>query len=214
MTKEDSTRWTVLGLGTKPHFLLCRCECGTEREVNEYNIRYNFSRSCGCMRGDSLRQHGLSGSPEHVTWHGMIARCTNKDHSGYEFYGAKGIKVCSRWLVSFEAFYVDMAPKPSPKHSLDRIDNDGGYWCGKPDCDECGPLKREPNCKWSTAAAQRRNRKDNLNITYNGRTMCATDWAKEYGIGPSLFRYRIHAGWSFEEAVSKPDKGRKRHKKE
>ena len=70
----------------------------------------------------------------------MLKRCYNKNNNVYQYYGARGIKVCDRWLESFENFYEDMGDRPSSNHSLDRINNDGNY---------------EPsNCKWSTQSEQ------------------------------------------------------------
>ncbi len=75
----------------------------------------------------------------------MLARCTSKTHANYGNYGGRGISICSRWSLSYEAFYCDMGPRPSPKHSIDRIDNDGNYEPG--------------NCRWATSGIQSRNRR-------------------------------------------------------
>ena len=82
---------------------------------------------------------------EYKCWHNMIARCTDEEHKLYRYYGARGIRVCDRWLNSFPAFLTDMGPKPSPDLSLDRINNDGNY---------------EPsNCRWATKSQQVMNRR-------------------------------------------------------
>ena len=57
--------------------------------------------------------------PEHYIWRTMIARCTNPNQIAYQYYGARGIKVCKRWL-KYENFLADMGLRPSPDHSLDR----------------------------------------------------------------------------------------------
>jgi hypothetical protein len=77
---------------------------------------------------------------EYRIWNGMKSRCLNPNRKDYPRYGGRGVTVCERWL-RFENFYADMGPRPSPKHSIDRIDNDGNYEPG--------------NCKWATLAEQR-----------------------------------------------------------
>jgi hypothetical protein len=87
--------------------------------------------------------HGLSKHPMYHSWIAMIRRCHASSEPGYKNYGARGIKVCDRWRNSFVAFLADMGGRPSPKHTLDRINNDGNYEPG--------------NCRWATRHEQRVN---------------------------------------------------------
>ena len=93
-----------------------------------------------------------------VVHRAMVYRCCCPKSKAYPRYGGRGITVCKRWRDDKHAFVSDMGPKPTPKHSIDRIDNDKGYWCGKTECPECGPLGRVGNCRWATSKEQVRNR--------------------------------------------------------
>lgn len=135
--------WTVIADAPKKHnkaYLLCRCVCGKERTVIRQNLEGGRSRSCGCSRN-----HQMSSLPEYQTWKGIKARCLNKRHVGYKQYGGSGVTVCDRWLADFRNFYNDMGKKPSPSHSIDRIDSSGDY---------------EPsNCRWATSLQQTHNQR-------------------------------------------------------
>lgn len=130
----------------------CRCTCGNETLVYAGNLRSGDTRSCGCLSRELLvtrsTTHGAARvgaeTPEYHAWHAMFQRCTNPHHASWEDYGGRGVTVCERWQ-SFENFIADMGPRPSPKHSLDRTNNDGNY---------------EPsNCRWATWNEQARNRR-------------------------------------------------------
>jgi hypothetical protein len=132
-----------------------RCDCGTERSVRGDNLRNGTTGSCGCWKAMcatliTLRhghaRRGGSRSPEYRSWQNMLQRCTNPKDQDWKNWGGRGIRVCDRWLHSFENFFVDMGRKPSPAHSIDRSNNDGNYEPG--------------NCCWATAKEQRANRRD------------------------------------------------------
>jgi len=92
--------------------------------------------------------HGLSKAPEYAVWEHMKERCYRKTNTAYKNYGGRGISVCDRWRNSFLAFYEDMGDRPSSKHQLDRIDNNGNY---EPD-----------NCRWVTVEKNARNKRNNV----------------------------------------------------
>jgi len=153
-----------------------------------------FTQSCGCLKAivtsAKNKKHGMFGTKEYSSYHRMKDRCFDKKNKDYKNYGARGITICDRWLNSFENFYADMGNKPTPKHSIDRIDNDGNY---------------EPsNCRWASNIQQARNKRNNRKITINGVTKIISEWADVYGINGSTIRQRINLGWSEVDAVTKP----------
>jgi hypothetical protein len=109
--------------------------------------------------------------------------------AGYAYYGGRGITICERWN-DFATFYADMGPRPTPQHTLERLHNEKGY--------------TPENCIWATQATQNSNKRSNVILIYQGRTQCATAWAREYHIHPLTFLWRIRQGWPIEEALSRP----------
>ena len=173
----------------------CRCECGMSTIATSRNLLNGHSRSCGCARKEALKKvsitHGKSQSKEYGIWNAMKNRCYNNRVDRYQKYGGRGIAVCDRWLESFENFYADMGPRPTPKHSIDRINNDGNYEPG--------------NCRWATDSEQRRNKTSTVHVTVNGTTKTIAEWAVHHGIKAGTIRERIKRGWSMETALSKND---------
>lgn len=126
----------------------------------------------------------------HNTWRTIIVRCYNKNHNTYKFYGAKGITVCDSWRYNFWNFVNDVGERPSKKHQLDRIDNNLGYF--------------KENCRWVTRSKNCRNKSNNIYITYNGETLCATEWSERLGLHRCSVANRIRNGWDTEKAVTQP----------
>ncbi len=142
----------------------------------------------------SCYKHGdtVGGKPskEYERWSAMKQRCYDPSCPNYKRYGARGIKVCDRWLASYSNFIADMGRRPSSRHSLDRINNDGHYEPG--------------NCRWSTKSEQGRNTRTNRNLTCDGRTMTVVEWAEEIGVSYDFLYHRIEKGWSHERAIKQP----------
>jgi hypothetical protein len=137
-------------------------------------------------------KHGLCKqyANEYGVWISMKSRCLRRTHRAYEDYGGRGITVCERWM-QFANFFADTGPRPSEGLSLDRIDNEKGYWCGKAECSECGPLCREKNWRWATREEQQRNTRASIMITYRGETRTIPEWSERLGIPASLIRRRV-----------------------
>jgi hypothetical protein len=134
----------------------------------------------------------------------MVQRCTNERGRAWKDYGGRGISVCARWLESFESFFADMGARPT-RRSLDRIDNDGGYWCGK--CEECVRLGRPANCRWATTKQQAANKRppsDAVWIEHNGERLISAEWARRLGISRQAFEFRLRSGWTVDRACTTP----------
>jgi hypothetical protein len=97
--------------------------------------------------------------------------------------------MCKQWDESFERFYADMGPRPSPAHSLDRIDNDGDY---EPD-----------NCRWSSRSEQCRNRSSTKMLIMGGKSQSLAAWCQETGLTHATVLKRLTRGWTVERALAK-----------
>lgn len=130
---------------------LCRCECGSETTHRDCHLKSGWAKSCGCVKrkehggGWARRIHGLSQTKEYQAWAGARKRCSPNATRGreYRLYFGRGIRMCERWINSFETFLEDVGKCPSDKLSLDRINNDGNYEPG--------------NCRWATITQQNNN---------------------------------------------------------
>lgn len=123
----------------------------------------------------------------------MLNRCQNPNVPAYKNYGGRGIAVCQRWL-RFENFLADMGERPAGM-TIERIDNDGNYEPG--------------NVRWATYKEQTRNNRSTQLVTLHGETKCITDWAAETGIKMPTLWARLRLGWSVEDALTKPVRGRR-----
>jgi hypothetical protein len=120
----------------------------------------------------------------------MKQRCGMTQGREYVYYGCRGITVCERWRESFEAFFADMGPRPSPKHSIDRIDNNGNYEPG--------------NVRWATWAQQQNNRRSNIRVTIDDESMTLAQAAHKFGISPQALHYRLSIGMPVSMALLLP----------
>lgn len=135
-------------------------------------------------------KHRRYRSPEWSAWRDMRARCLNPKHRGYPDYGGRGIAIFPEWQASFAAFLRDVGERPSPAHSLDRIDNSLGY--------------RPGNVRWATDAEQSRNTRAVRVITFKGRQMCLSQACREAGLSKNTVGQRLFKGWPLERALTEP----------
>jgi len=137
--------------------------------------------------------HDKAHTLEYRSWIGMRSRCYNKKDTSYHNYGERGITVCDEWLASFEQFYSDLGAMPKDEHryTIDRIDNSKNYV--------------PTNCRWATYTEQANNRRNNVNLTYLGRTQTLAQWADELGLNRGTLWGRLNKhNWSVERALSTP----------
>lgn len=181
----------------------CRCDCGTVVRVWGQNLRGRLTASCGCLRIEKTRErftrHGKGHqrkSPEYYIWGTMIQRCENPKNKNYHRYGGRGISVCAQWH-DFPNFYADMGDRPTPLHTLERVDN-GGPYC-------------KDNCSWATRVRQANNRTSNRLIDFRGEQLTLREIFLRTGCEMRFDTVRsrvFQAGWSIEDALSRPLHGR------
>lgn len=123
---------------------------------------------------------GLAQVPEYHCWHNMIRRCADPRDKAFKNYGARGIVVCPEWMGSFERFRDDMGPRPTPKHTLERMNNSGPYapW----------------NCRWATRSEQARNKRNTVFLALGGSRVARAAIVAESGIPLSTVRARLKDG--------------------
>lgn len=152
---------------TKSRMGTFKCMCG---KVFNAKLSIIIARVGKCCCSVNVVPRDSENNPisEYSIWRNMKARCNNVNNHKFKNYGARGIKVCDRWLNSFSSFIEDMGMKPTPKHSIERIDNNKGY--------------SPENCKWATNSEQQNNTTRTFKINVNGEVMGATALARKLGI--------------------------------
>ena len=160
----------------------CQCGCGQQTQPAKQT-----HKSRGYIKGQPVRfipghviKHGQTRTAEYEAWEHIVQRCTNPKCKVWKDYGGRGITVCAEWRDNFEAFLAHVGKRPSPKHSIDRIDNDGNYEPG--------------NMRWATMTQQHRNFRRNHLITINGETKCMQEWAEVLGTYYQSIQHKIKRG--------------------
>lgn len=186
-------RLTVLCTGKKPstykYYAVCQCECGSNpKPIRIDGLRKGTVTSCGCFHREQTTKHGLWDHPLYRVWHHMHQRCYDKKSQRYKNYGEKGIEVCARWH-DVAAFVEDMSDSFRPGLQIDRIDNSKGY--------------SKDNCKWSTQDEQQLNTTRSRKFTFDGKTLCLSQWSRLLGITYGTLWDRIEVQkWPVERAFT------------
>lgn len=170
----------------------CQCDCGGTKIVASNSLMKGNTKSCGCIKTEMTTArwtiHGESRNRSYKTWHSMKNRCLNEKDPEYHNYGGRGIKVCDRWMT-VENFIADMGERP-PGLEIDRINNDGNYEPG--------------NCRWANRSEQLNNTRRTHKLTYEGKTLSLTEWAKSLNMPFCRLQSRIKRGWPIERALTTP----------
>lgn len=172
----------------------CICDCGAMATVDGGHIKRGAVVSCGCRHEQVVSEglgnlkHGMRRTSEYGIWLGIKDRVLNPRHRKFADYGGRGIGISDDWRDDFMAFYRDMGPRPSPRHEVEREDNDLGY--------------SKSNCVWATRKTQTRNRRNNVYVVWNGRRMCLAECAELLGIGYDALHDKVRSrGMDIETAV-------------
>ena len=196
--------WTVLEILPKTRnyhrMFKCQCKCGTIKEIDGFNVIKGKTISCGCLRKEMSKQrmtiHGKTNTPLYHIWCGIRERCYNPNCHAYKDYGGRGITMCQEWYNDFMTFYTwAISNGYDQTLSIDRIDVNGNY---------------EPcNCRWADRKTQANNKRNNILITYNGKTQNLKQWCEEFNLDYDMIRARYqNPNWenkSDEEILFTPN---------
>lgn len=176
---------------------LFQCDCGQIVEASVHDVRTGHTSSCGCLHTEAIRSARSHGAtigrklkPEYSAWKAMKERCLYPKSISYYNYGGRGIQIHPSWINDYEAFLNHVGRKPSPKHSLDRIDVNGNYEPG--------------NVRWATRTEQRRNSRNVHPVTLDGETRLIVDWAALSGVPEQSIAARLRDGWDVRQAIYQP----------
>ena len=196
-------KWSVIGKDGRK--LICVCECGNKSSILPFDLKSGKTKMCkdcsyaarkGVLRPE-VSTHYMADTPTQQVWTDMKRRCLNPSRRGYENYGGRGIKVCSRWLhgedgkSGFHCFFEDMKERPSKDHQLDRINNDGDY--------------TPENCQWVEKSAQNYNKQNTFRFIVFGEEMTLIEAELKFGINRNTLRQRLTTHkMNPEKAVTMP----------
>jgi hypothetical protein len=179
---------------------LVKCECGNNKSVRLTSLHAGDTKSCGCLAREVAAvvktRHGQCKDGKRTrllnVHSSMIARCNNARHMAWRNYGGRGITVCDEWqdAAAFVAWALVNGYRDDCE--IDRIDNSRGY---SPD-----------NCHFVSRIQNNNNRRNNVRLTLNGRTMTRAEWARETGLAFHAITGRMKLGWSDERILTTPSR--------
>lgn len=180
LSKNESRMW------------LCKCECGKEKITRTKSLMNGDTITCGCGAKTRAKKHGLANSKPYHVWFAMKRRIMNTKSKDYKLYGGRGITLDKKW-IEFNEFWKDMGNSYKQGLSLDRIDNNKGYF--------------KENCRWVDSFTQANNTRKNILITFRGKTKTMSEWARKYNIHPFTLRNRlVRSKWSITKSLTYPVK--------
>lgn len=186
--------WIVIEKLNYAQKYTCRCDCGNESNIRVYDLLKNKTTMCKNCAASASKSPGrpVSTTTEYNTWVHINQRCHNPKNKDYKNYGGRGIQVYSLWRESYEAFVMHMGMKPTPQHSIERLDVNKGYEPG--------------NVVWATIIEQARNKRSNVRVTIGEVTKTVIEWTEDEmcSVPPKTIYKRIERGWDPEEAVLVP----------
>lgn len=170
------------------------CDCGKTVFIPATQVIRGNNRSCGCLKLEKIKalkfSHGKNGSDVNVIWQRMNQRCHNPTCGDFKYYGARGVFVCDDWRKDFAAFSDHIGARPTPLHTVERIDNSKGYEPG--------------NVKWATRMEQMRNTRRSHFVEVGGERLIISEWARRLGVHDSAIFARVKRGMTMEQAVTTP----------
>lgn len=176
---------------------VCECDCGVSIEVVGGSLRKGETKSCGCLKIEKAKKHGLTKTKLYRKWADMLQRCNNKNSNNYKYYGGKGIKVCDDWhnFDNFNEWAISNAYEEGL--TIDRINPKGNY---------------EPsNCRWATREQQDNNKTNSIFVEINGEVLTLMQVSKKYNVGYPMLQHRYRVGDRGEKLIEQKKRGIKRH---
>lgn len=195
-----------IGKAGKPRlYWLCRCECGSLKEIRDDALNGKHTMSCGCLqrecasdankgRTDGIK-YGESRERIHNIWYLIKFRCEDPSSHCFHNYGGRGIQMCKEWADGIDGYFRfkewSLNNGYSDDLTIDRIDNNGDY--------------SPENCRWVDIYAQGNNKRNNVLIEYEGKTQTLSQWARELNVPMVSLHNRIRVlGWDIERAFTQP----------
>lgn len=173
------------------------CDCGNKHVCVTGSLTSGRTKSCGCLQRQRVTEKATHGeasgkrgaTKEYRTWIRIKDRCYNQDAVSYPNYGGRGIKVCSRWLHSYENFISDMGRAPSKDHSIERKNINKDY--------------TPKNCSWATKLEQMNNTSRTMWVFFRGERKSISNWCRDLGVNKSTVYQRIYKlKWNAEKALT------------